>query len=637
MIKKLQTYNKQILAAVSVLLLIVFLAPTAVTQCSRGGGGSSDTAWARTADGTTLTLGDLQDMRAQLAVLEVMGGPVVGALGASKSPEHWWLLVKEARDAGLVGGGEGDGRSQLEQTAARAGATPDDLLMQLASSSRQQPQVVLETLANLRGVERLVGLTVGSGRLSEARMREAAREMLTNASCDVVVLDGAVATKALPVDPPSEERLAKLFADGKDQAEGAGPGGIGYRIPDRVQMEWLVVPARDILASLAGDPALGPVELRKEFRRDPKAFGVTDAELAPGAPPPSYEAYAPKVRDAVERRLVKERADRIAGFVRDWNRTQMKDIPVEGGMARLPDGWKDRQPAMKALAAELAQRFSVATPQVADGGGWVTPTAIEGIPVVGTAIASEYGRPMGIGAMARAMRAFDPESRLPIQPGVIGPVALTPGDDMVVWRITAAEKAHAPASLEEVRAAVTRDAETQARYEKLAAMTDELARQAAAQGLAEFATPYRSSVQPATAVHLANVQTLNQVGFRLPGSLPKVGSDTDAIRAVVRRALALPTGAVVSTLPDSDRIVVVPVESKRAVLVVRINDVTPLYAEDYGALAAQGRLAPAVMQDEPKPDLARAFGRESMEKRLGFAVADPDGTDRVTAPAAPSF
>ena len=635
MIKKLQNYNRQILAAVSVLLLIVFLAPTAVTQCSQGGG-SSDTAWARTSDGTTLTLGDLQDMRAQLAVLEVMGGPVVGRLGASKSPEHWWLLVKEARDAGLVGG-EGDGRTMLEESAARSGARPDDVLMQLASSARQQPQVVLDTLANLRGVERLVGLSVGNRRLSDARMRDAAREMLTNASCDVVVLDGAVATKALPIDPPGEDRLAKLFEAGKDQPEGAGPGGIGYRIPDRVQLEWLVVPARDILAGLASDPALGPVELRKEFRRDPKAFGVTDAELAPGALPPSYEAYAPKVRDAVERRLMKERAERIAGFVRDWNRAQMKDIPVEGGMAKLPDDWKDRQPALKALAAELAQRFSVAMPQAADGGGWMTPTSIEGTPVVGAATTTEYGRPMGIGAMVRAMRAFDPESRLPIQPGVIGPVAVTPGDDVVVWRITAAEKAHPPASLDVVRAAVTRDAEVEARYEKLAGMADELGGKAAAEGLAQFATPYLSSVQPAPMVHLANVQTLNQVGFRLPGSLPKVGADADAIRAVIRRALALPPGAIVNTLPDSDRIVVVPVESKRAVLVVRINDVTPLYAEDYGALAAQGRLYPAIMQDEPEPDLARAFGRESMEKRLGFAVANPEGPDRVTSPAAPSF
>ncbi|MFM9169833.1 MAG: hypothetical protein ACKOTD_06855, partial [Phycisphaerales bacterium] len=95
--------------------------------------------------------------------------------------------------------------------------------------------------------------------------------------------------------------------------------------------------------------------------------GVPSIAVGVSQPPPSYEAYAPKVRDAVERRLVKDRADRIAGFVRDWNRTQMKDIPVEGGMAKLPEDWKDRQPALKALAAELAQRFDVGMPQVADG------------------------------------------------------------------------------------------------------------------------------------------------------------------------------------------------------------------------------------------------------------------------------
>ena len=101
--------------------------------------------------------------------------------------------------------------------------------------------------------------------------------------------------------------------------------------------------------------------------------------------------------------------------------------------------------------------------------------------------------------------------------------------------------------------------------------------------------------------------------------------------------LSLAVALLDAGLPDSDRIVVVPVESKRAVLVVRINDVTPLYAEDYSSLSTQGKLFPAVMQDEPEPDFARAFGRASMEKRLGFAVADPEGSDRVTAPAAPSF
>jgi hypothetical protein len=51
MIKHLQTYNKQILAVVSMLLLVVFLAPTLVTRCG-GPSASSGTVYATLADGT---------------------------------------------------------------------------------------------------------------------------------------------------------------------------------------------------------------------------------------------------------------------------------------------------------------------------------------------------------------------------------------------------------------------------------------------------------------------------------------------------------------------------------------------------------------------------------------------------------
>ena len=67
MIKKLQNYNKQILAVVSMLLLVVFLAPTAVTQCSRLNSRPS-TVWATTDDGSKLTVGDLEELRGELAV-----------------------------------------------------------------------------------------------------------------------------------------------------------------------------------------------------------------------------------------------------------------------------------------------------------------------------------------------------------------------------------------------------------------------------------------------------------------------------------------------------------------------------------------------------------------------------------------
>ena len=92
MLKHIQKYNRQILVVVSSLLLVVFLAPTAVTQCSRFNA-KPTTVWATTSDGAAMTLGDLQDLRSELAVLEVLGDPISKGLGIDKKPEHWWLLV----------------------------------------------------------------------------------------------------------------------------------------------------------------------------------------------------------------------------------------------------------------------------------------------------------------------------------------------------------------------------------------------------------------------------------------------------------------------------------------------------------------------------------------------------------------
>ena len=636
MIKHLQTYNKQILAVVSMLLLVVFLAPTLVTRCG-GPTASSGTVYATLSDGTKLTLGELADMRGQLAVLEMLQDQTTRQLGVEKSPEHWWLLVREARAAGLVGG-PGDGKAFIDAAAAQRGVTPDQMLAQVAGSARQPAPVVLETLANLRGVERLIGITLGGRALSDARSRVVARELLADVECEVVPIDGATVGDRVPVDPPTAERLTAMFEKGKSKLAGTGPGGIGYKWPDRVKFEWIALPQSILVKTVSGDPALGAVELRKEFRRDPARFGVPAAELAPGMAPPPFEPYAAKVRESVERRLVKEKLERIGSFVRDWTRASVKDLPSESGIAKLPADWATGTGTLVALAPELSKRFGLPLPPIdSTGTSWMTLAEIDAHPALGRGTIAEFGKPMRIAAAIRAMREFDPESRIPVQPGVIGPVAGTPTDDMFIWRVTETDPAHDPASLDEVRDAVMKDAVSEMRYEKLAAMTDQLAARAAEGGLEDVAKDWGTTVEKAVGVHLADVQMLGTYGIRFAGSLPTAGQDPEAIKAVVRKAVALPSDRPVDTLPQADRVVVVPVPGKFAVLVVRISKVTTLFLEDYRGLAARGALAQAAMQDEPKPDLPALYGTESMMKRAGFTLANPDGPDRVMAEPAPQF
>jgi hypothetical protein len=587
-------YNRPILAVLSALLLVVFLAPTAVTQCGRMDA-SPSTVWATTSDGASVTLKDLTEMRGQLAVLEFLRDPISTRLDVTKSADHWWLLVKEARDAGMVGG-ISDGREFLEQAAASTGRPADELLVQLSASSRQPQQVVLQALANLRGVERLIRASQGAPRLSAARQRLAARELLTDVSGDVVAIDAAAVGDAITVTPPTPDQLAATFERGKGSLPGAGPAGIGYRLPDRVRIEWLVVPAGSIVRSLESDPAL------------------------------------------VERRLTKERIERIAAAVREWDRKAMKDVPVDGGLAKLPEDWASRRPALDTLGSDLASRFAIDPPMAGSSGdAWFTQAEIDANPFLGKASAPDFGQPMRVAELVRSLRDFQPDGRLPLQSGVLGPVAVTPTDDVVVWRVTAADRSHEPASMNEVIDAVTRDAVAQAKYDALAARVGEIADEARAGGLDALASKYGASVQPAAGVHLADAAVLRQYRIRFPGGLPKVGQDKDAIRAVVDKAVSLPVGMPVAAVPEAERILAVAVPSKLTVLAVRINDVRPLSIEEFRELESGGALASAILEDESKIDLAAAFGQEALSKRNGYTLKNPEGPDRPIAPDAPVF
>jgi hypothetical protein len=515
---------------------------------------------------------------------------------------------------------------------------PDELLGQLAGSARQAPQVVLQTLANLRGVERLIRMTQSAGRMSEARLKVGARELLTDVSCDVVPLSAATLGDSVPVPPPTPDQLTATFEKGKSSLPGAGPGGIGYKFPDRVRIEWLMVPAGNIARSLESDPALGPVELRKEFRRNPAAFGVPAAELGPDKPAPAFDAYATRVRADVERRLIKERAERIAAAVRDWNRVAMKDVPVDGGIATLPADWSTRRPDLAVLAAELSSRFGMDKPiPGTSGDAWFTSAEIDGNAFLGKSTVQEFGQPMRISQIVRELRELKADGRLPVQAGVIGPVAMTPTDDVLVWRVTEAQASHEPASMAEVLDEVTKDATAQARYDVLATRVPELTELARTDGIDGVSRKYGTSLQSAPSVHLADPAVLRQYGIRFPGSMPVAGQDVDAIRAVVAKALALPTDRPVSALPEADRVIAVAVPAKLAVIVARVNDVKPLTIEDFRTLESSGNLSAALMQDEPRTDLTVAFGKDAITKRTGFELKNPDGPDRAIAPEAPAF
>jgi len=271
MLKFLRKYNKFLLAGFGTVLLLTWLVPSAVTEFSRQSGAVNAT-WATLGDGEVLTVAQLQQAQRQLKALDAMGVPLLSSLGAERDPATWVLLVREARQAGFVGG-VGEGQRVLASMEAQGNAKPEEMLGRLCSASGMQPQAVLETLAELQGVARMLSMAMNAARLSDVRLEVKAAEAMSGVAADVVVLS---ASQPLPQDDPAPtpERMEALLKEFGATEPGKGRGGLGYRQPDRASLEWFCVPAASVRASLENDPALSGVALRKAFLRDPMRFGA---------------------------------------------------------------------------------------------------------------------------------------------------------------------------------------------------------------------------------------------------------------------------------------------------------------------------------------------------------------------------
>ena len=100
MFRFLRKYNKWILAVGGTLLMIVFLIPTAISGLSQRAA-SGTAAWATVGPERreNVTQTDLFQVR---QVLELLPQAPLPGIGVVDQPEHWFLLVREAEQAGVL-------------------------------------------------------------------------------------------------------------------------------------------------------------------------------------------------------------------------------------------------------------------------------------------------------------------------------------------------------------------------------------------------------------------------------------------------------------------------------------------------------------------------------------------------------
>ncbi len=586
------------------------------------------TTWA-VSDGESISASELNDTIAEMRVLEGLGDRTIAGMGVLKEPGYWYLLVKEANASGLVPPQQETLR-ELSMTQMPDGVTPEGFVATLASRAQTSQETVLTTLSNLTGVRRLIGLVASSGRISDERLRRAAAEMTMTMDGDVLILD---AGKIAGIDAPAPDVAAleaQLKAHGNTE-KGQGEKGFGYRLPNQLKLEWIVIPAATIKAKLEQSPALSNVELRKYWIEHEAEFRAKEA-VSPT--PMTFESQRDAVREKVLGQLLDAELAAISKFATDRVQMDLRSVPSAGGYWTLPADWSSKAVSLTALGQELAQRFGIDAPVVQTSGeGWIQVEDIAAIPGIGTASSKRVGASdVKVQQLAAALKEFGGSPTLPTQRGVAFPTLAEPvSRDLFVVRATDAQAARAATAVDEVRADLEADLKRVAVYDILATRLDALRQTAATEGLGAVGVAYGAVSQPFQALSEVNTQFL-QFGMRMGMAIPGLGNDETAMSALVKAAMALPTDKPVADAPALDRTVVVALPDRLAVMVAQLRGIDRMDRAEYETLAAGGRLRGIAMQDEVK-DMQELFSYAALKRRHNFttmaevvaepAVADP--------------
>lgn len=617
MFKFLRKYNKLLLAIFGVLLMITFLIPQAIDQFSRQSGQGRATV-ATVGEGEKVSGHEWATVQQEVQLLQRLGMsfPFVERAGRL-TPEHWYLLVREAKQAGLVG----------HQTL------PQQDLENLAQASQSRdPNFLLDTLAKIRGVNQMVSLYQSGGLYSDRRLKHAAERMLHQVVANIVVIEAA--DEGAP--EPTEAEINEHFAKYADQDPATNEDGFGYRLPDRVKLEWLHISPQSVREHVEQSEAFNTVAQRYHWRQ-------YEGDTTKNFPKVESGPVPEVVKNDLLTKLTNEKLDAIARYATEQTRLNRRGLPEQDGYVVLPQDWDQRKIAFTDLAQSIQKEFDIELPAYeAPGDRWLTVEDVNELPGIGTATTDKFGpAPIPLSQLVQQSKELRREgvTSVQVQKDLAGPPLKDADGNVYVFRIVDVSPAHNPESIDEVREQVVKDLKALKNFQALAASTESLERKAEAEGQLAVALEYNTHVQrPATITMMNRFMLLQfaQAGMRpilMPSSLPVIGEDEKTVQAIIDYALTLPRDVAIPTLTEEQRVFALAVPSKRAVLVVRLTKQDPLTQEEFVQVVQMGSIQQLVagQGDDQSSGLKEAFGLEALVKRHNFAYS----TDDSEQPAEP--
>jgi hypothetical protein len=619
------------LAIFGVLLMITFLIPQAFDRFSAQAG-ASGAVIATVGDGEKIRGADFERARRELAVLSKTRS---GILDLVKTPEHWLLLVREAERAGLVGA---DRAAFVPLGAGQVMRLTDDFIADLQTlTGERDPAVVRGTYAKLIGVSQLMSLLGSGGVYSDQRLKGEAERLLHQVQAQVIVLQA---------DPdkvqfePTEEQILQQMNAYADKLPGEGETGFGYKLPNRVKLEWLKISQDSVRNLVESSDAFSGVAQRVHWKRNPnKTFP------APPTGEGAAEAEVPQsVKDDLLAQLTRERMDDIVRDAVNQLRFNRRGLPEKDGYVELPPDWDQRKLGLQVLAESLRQKHGIDLPEYhSTGDAWTPISEVGTLEGIGPASTDKLGNvPIRLNQLVETAKEFNGQRGLvAIQKDVAGPPLRGTDGSMYLFRIIAADPTRTPSSVDEVRDKVITDLKRVEHFKVLEQQMSDLEKRAEADGMLPTALEQGTAIQSA-GIWLADQYRIQQFARFMaptvePNPLPLIGQSPKTTEAIIDAARQIPLHAPIDTLSEADRTFAVAAKDKLAVLIVRLTRQTPLSQERFVELTQAGIIQDLIASEESTETdaIEQAFSFEALSKRQNLVPTREDAeSEKESAQAA---
>jgi hypothetical protein len=651
MLKFLRKYRQSLLVVAGVMLMIAFLVPGAIQEWGR-----------QRANVTVMKIGQRKvsakehhELTMEYEVLARLAGGTLPMFGITEGPEQWILLAELAERGGYTGAPtDGDdvmtdlGRTRgmmrlraqygdqlfnsLMGNPQFAGMLQGEIDNDIIATKQNYDRVRGEArltedqmhmaFARFRGIQRYIQAYTGIARVSTPRALIRGERELEGAQVEYIFFPAD--TRLADIGEPDAAALDALLTKYKDTRPGQGEYGLGYLLPPRVKLEYIVLDYAKIAAKVTPDL----MEVRRRFNENPPAGKSFD-----------------EARGGIEATVRNEVVERVMNAAAEFIRTRVslatRTLAEDGQFKALPADWESKRPKLSAMPEEIAKYVLEKTsvggkpgvridpPEVVvRDDAYLTNDELDKLEGIGRSSLTRGQRQFPFSDYALAVHELVPTTPLTLQVGIPADEGTHgPDGSRYFFTILDARVESAPKSVDEVRARLTSDWKRIQAYRLLADQDAAALRaKAVAEGLMSIDETRKTPVEPGKAPPPGKVKSTRVTRTVVGNGDPDINTDSFRV-ATIDVAEKLDPLVSADTYPADARTFSVPLPEKLGIAIVRIRSLVPLTVEDFRA--RQMALSNSIQLDEFRSLDGNPLSVDRLKQRLNVRYIGTDGEERT--------